>query len=53
VRGVRGVPSVNVPSFGDVAEKGRVPKRRGGALVPLPWVLGEILDEAGLEDLED
>jgi hypothetical protein len=36
VRGVRGVPGVDVPSFGGVAEERRVPKRRGGAPAPLP-----------------
>jgi hypothetical protein len=52
VRGVRGVPSVDVPSFGGVAEEGHVAKRRGGAPAPLPWVPGEILDEASFEDPE-
>ncbi len=53
MRGVRGVPSVDVPSFAGVVEEGRVPKQRGSALAPLPWVPGEILDEAGFEDPED
>jgi hypothetical protein len=53
VRGVRGFPGVDVASFGGVAEEGRVPEQRGGAPMPLPWVPGEILDEAGFEDPKD
>ncbi len=52
MRGVRGVPSIDVPSFSDVAEEGRVPKWRGGVLAPLLLVPGKILDEAGFEDPE-
>jgi hypothetical protein len=49
----RGFPCVDVSSFGGVAKEGSVPERRGGPLMPLPWVPGEILDEAGFEDPKD
>ncbi len=50
---MRGFSGVDVASFGGVAEEGRVPEQWGGAPMPLPWVPGEILDEAGFEDPKD
>ncbi len=53
VRGARGFPSVDVTSFGGVTKEGCVPERRGGTPMPLPWVPGEVLNEAGFEDPKD
>ncbi len=52
MRNSRGVPSVDVTSFGGVTVEGGVPEGRGGLPMPLPEVPREVLDKARFEDLE-
>ncbi len=50
MRNARGVPSVDVTSFGGVTIEGGVPEGRGGLPMPLSGVPREVLDKARFED---
>ncbi len=50
MRYARGVLGVEITSFGGVSVERGVPEWWGGLPVPLPGVLGKVLDKARFED---
>ncbi len=50
--GVRGPLSVLVSPFGGVSKERRIAKRVRFFPVPLPWIPGEVFDEAGFKNPE-